>query len=316
MRVQRKGSLDVLTQRHAQFLNRLQGGWTPVAPFTAVDQVHYRRDSDPVARPNAVFRFLDENDDTVAYPHAKLIHVAGMARHAAIELMTSNPPRDLRGYSPEQWVEQYVAGHEPRRVQSDGERHTQFSYVPLPSTGHAHADPGVRRVMVVAPLGDDNWLEHLAERLDGQPLAPLAGTAIPRGTRLERIPDDRRDGVRDAYTRESRTWASFTPVILPGHGDHKPDKMYKLILKALAQSGIEQPCEFEWSAFSQFPKSFSAHKYDKQKRVTGYVRPDHLMTQTAVHLTLHFNEGVEITGPLVIGAGRHCGFGLMAAVGQ
>jgi hypothetical protein len=27
--------------------------------------------------------------------------------------------------------------------------------------------------------------------------------------------------------------------------------------------GIDQPCEFEWSAFSRFPKSLSAHKYDR-----------------------------------------------------
>ncbi|MGQ0637394.1 MAG: type I-G CRISPR-associated protein Csb2 [Planctomycetaceae bacterium] len=277
----------------------------------------YRRDIDPLPRPYAVFKLVDDNDDTVAYSHAKLIHVAGMVRHVAIRLTTRNPPRDLRGQSVEQWVDQYVAGHKSRNGDSDDPPHTQFSYVPLPSVGHAHTDPAVRRVMIVAALGDEAWLDHLAQQLDGQALTPLPETKLPPGTRLERIPDDRRDGVRDVYTGESRYRASFTPVILPGHDDHKPDKTRKLILKALAQSGVDQPCEFEWSAFSRFPKSYSAHKYIRDesardgKRPVGYIRPDHLLNQTAVHLQLRFDRPVP--GPISVGAGRHCGFGLMAA---
>ncbi|MBI2481204.1 MAG: hypothetical protein HYV60_21960 [Planctomycetia bacterium] len=113
-----------------------------------------------------------------------------------------------------------------------------------------HTDPAVRRAMIVAPLGDEDWLEHLARHLDGQLLKPLPNTHLPPGTRLKHIADNRKDGVRDAYLQSSRVWASVTPVILPGHDDHKPAKTHKLIEKALAQSGIEQPCEFEWSAFS------------------------------------------------------------------
>lgn len=128
----------------------------------------------------------------------------------------------------------------------------------------------------------------------------------------------RHDGVIASYTGASRTWASFTPAILPGHDDRRPEKTRKLIDKALAQSGIEQRCEFEWSALSYFAKSYSAHKYirDDQvkngKRQAGYIRPDHPLDLTTVHLQLRFEESVP--GPLTIGAGRHCGFGLMAAV--
>jgi CRISPR-associated protein Csb2 len=101
-------------------------------------------------------------------------------------------------------------------------------------------------------------------------------------------------------------------VILPGHDDHKPAKTRKLIEKALAQSGIEQPCDFEWSAFSRFPKSYSAHKYDTSGKPAGYIRPNHLLSQTAVHLTLRFKNGIKVPGPLAIGAGRHCGLGIFA----
>jgi CRISPR-associated protein Csb2 len=123
----------------------------------------------------------------------------------------------------------------------------------------------------------------------------------------------RHDNIARFYTQTANSWASVTPVILPGHDDHRPEKTRKLIEKALAQSGIEQPCEFEWSAFSRFRKSLSAHKYDKNKNVTGYLRPNYLESQTAVHLTLRLDNGVRVPGPLVIGAGRHCGLGLMAS---
>lgn len=323
LRVHRKGSLEALARRHDNFLNRLQGGWTPVPPLvngTEVDQINYRRDCDPSPRPHAVFKLIDENDDTVAYPHSKLIHIAGMVRHIAKEQMKLDPPRDLRGRSTEEWIDQYVAGHKPRDSANASQLHEQFSFIPLPSTGMQHTDPGIRRVMIVAPAGDDAWLEDLAQQLDGQLLKPESGTVLPSGTHLRRVTSHEKDGVRKAYTGESQVWASFTPVILPGHDDHKPEKTRKLILKALAQSGIEQPCEFEWSAYSHFSKSFSAHKYkyvrDESvaggKRPIGYIRPDHMREQTAVHLRLTFEQ--PMPGPIALGAGRHCGFGLMAAV--
>jgi CRISPR-associated protein Csb2 len=126
------------------------------------------------------------------------------------------------------------------------------------------------------------------------------------------MPRRARDGVIRCYTEPAHVWHSFTPVILSGHDDHKPEKTRALIERTLRQSGIDQPCEFEWSAFSRFAKSYSAHKYDAQKRPQGYFRPGYLNSLTAVHLTLRFKEDLQVPGPLVIGAGRHCGFGLMA----
>ncbi len=321
LRVPRSGSLEALLARHDRFLNRLvEGNWTPVPPLSDFDLVQYRRDTDPAVRPYVVFKLMDENDDTVSYSPSRFIHVAGMVRHAAIQVLTRNPPRDLRGRAADEWLDTYVAGHRPRDDEEARAAHSQFSYVPLQSIGHTHADPGVRRVMIVAPLGDEAWLEHLAARLDGVPLSPLPRTNLPTGTRLERFEDARPDGVRDAYLRRSHEWASVTPVILPGHDDHKSEKTRKLIQKALQQSGIDQPCEFEWSAFSRFRKSLPAHRYrrdaqDPAKKIQiNYVRPSHLLDQTAVHLTVRFLGGTMVPGPLTIGAGRHCGFGVMADI--
>ena len=315
LRIHRDGSFDALSDRHERFLKRLDNGnWTPVPPFSAFDTVRYRRDSDPIPLPCAVFKLLDADDDTYSYSLSKLIHISGMVRHLAIEQMKLNPPRDLRDYSFDDWLGSYVAGHQTHENKAAKKPHSQFSFVPLPSIGHEHTDPSIRRVMVIAPLGDDAWLEHLCRQLDGELLKPLPNTSIPPGTHLELVRAGTKDGVRDRYTCATNSWASFTPVILPGHDDHKPDKTRKLIERTLAQSGIEQPCTFEWSAFSHFRKSFSAHKYDKDKRLIGYVRPDHLLNQTAVHLKLKFADDMKVPGPLTLGAGRHCGFGLMVGI--
>lgn len=314
LRLHRPGSLDALGRRYEQFLDRIRGDeWTPVVPFSTFDTANYRRETDVLGRPWRVLKLIDENDDAYAYPHVKLVHLAGMVRHLAIEAMRRNPPRGVSHSS--RWIEQYVAGHRDKAEASTETPHTQLSYVPLPSVGHAHTDPGVRRVMVVAPVGDDEILDHLARQLDGCQLVPerpeqLRGPVFLSGAH--------RDAVIDRYTQPCRTWASFTPVILPGHDDRKPEKTRKLILKALEQSGIDQPCEFEWGSFSYFGRSYSAHKYvrDDQakdgRRAIGYIRPAYLLQLSAVHLRLNFEHPVP--GPLTIGAGRHCGFGLMVGL--
>lgn len=354
LRTPRKGSIAALERRYAGFLKRLRGSnWTSPPPLTATafEIVRYRSNEQPIPRPYAVFRLIDENEDTVSYPHARLIHIAGMVKHLAIELMRKRPPRDLRGLPRDQWIEQYVAGHFNENKNPDAPPHARFSYVPLPSIGHQHTNPAVRRVMIIAPLGDEDWLEHLAQRLDGETLQPdpkFPDIKLPRPTLLQRIPERKKDGVRDAYTRDSLAWATVTPVILNRHIEKikktLPDGRVIEVLDratiteqvriALAQAGIEQPCEFEWDSFSCFPKMLSAHKYrkdpnDPSKRVEiGYVRPDHLVGRTAVHVKLRFGRREDpndpnsrwipadypVPGPITIGAGRHCGLGLLAAV--
>jgi len=306
LRIPAPGTLEALQDRYTAFISRMSDeGLVPVPPLTAFEMIGYRRPTDPIGRPHVVFELRHDSDEFCRYPQRKLIHIAGMVRHLAVRAMRKSPPPGVG----EGWVERYVAGHRP-----EGETdHRQFSYLPLPSIGHEHADQIVRRVMIAVPHGDEQWLEHLARRLAGQRLIPERGDAFGDAgpPTLVRV---HRDNVAHFYTQPATRWASVTPVILPGHDDKKPTKRLKLIRKALRDAGIEQPCEFEWSTHSRFLKSFSAHKYDRDGKPTGYFRPDHLLTQTAVHLRIRFDDELQVPGPIIIGAGRHCGFGLMAAV--
>jgi CRISPR-associated protein Csb2 len=296
LRVPTEGTLDVLMRKHEAFLNRLSSdGFRPVSPLKMFRVRGYRRDDEPLQRPYRVFELRrTDGSRRFRYPHSKLVHIAGMVRHLAFKAMNASPPSGLGN----EWVENYVAGH----ATEASPEHRQLSYLPLPSVGHPHTDPGVWRIMIVAPVGDDAWLDHVARHLAGQMLEPLRGDEFA-GREPPLLVPVRNKIAR--FTTPANTWASVTPVILPGHDDRKPEKGSKLIKKALAQSGIEQPCEFESSPFSRFPKALSAHKHDRDKRPSAYIRPDYLLTQTAVHLTLRFKDGLKIPGPLAIGAGKH-----------
>ncbi len=313
LRAPRTGTLDDLARKHTNFLNRVTDkGFRPVAPLRVFDVVRYRRRNEPLGRPWRAFELRNTDGSLFRYPHRKLLHIAGMVRHLAVESMKKDPPRGVA----DNWVETYVAGH----AKADSGNHRQLSYLPLPSVGHEHTDPGVRRIMIAAPVGDEGWLDHVVRRLAGQALKPEPGVPDPfvgcDPPILVPIPRQARDGVIRCYTEAAHVWHSFTPVILPGHNDHKPEKTKSLIERSLRQSGIDQPCELEWSAFSHFSKSYPAYKYDPGKRPQGYFRPSYLNNLTAVHLTLRFKEDLHVPGPLVIGAGRHCGFGLMAHLYQ
>ena len=321
-------SMCDLRHCHETAMNRIQHG----QPLRTVDKpkvfepVLYTSIERSIGRPAIVFELRNDDDTFFRYRQDRLIHIAGMVRHLSIEAMRKSLPNGVA----DDWVETYVAGHRRgsapdttsknkcvddadnevhREELRAADEHRQLSYLPLPSIGHAHTDPSIRRVMIVAPLGDDRLLEHLARRLAGEQLEPTRQTKLEHPPTLVRV---RNDNVASFYTTPANHWASVTPVILPGHDDHKAGKTQKLIEKALAQSGIEQSCDFEWSAFSRFTKSLSAHKYGRDKRPSGYIRPGHLLNQTAVHLTLRFKDAVQVPGPIAIGAGRHCGFGLMA----
>lgn len=304
LRVPVAGTLDALIRRHEAFLNRLSAdGFRPVPPLTAFRTVSYRRQGDTPQRPHKVFQLINSEGDLFSYRQDKLIHITGMVRHLAIQVTETQQPPD----TPDDWGKTFVRGKAPVGVVD----HQQLSYIPLPSIGTPHTDPAVRRVMIVAPPGKEAWLRFVAERLNGMQLEPDELTQ-----RTMQIPPFlslvRSDTMERHYAGKSSTWASVTPVILPGHDDHSPAKTRKLIEKALAQSGVNVPCEYEWRAISWFPKSLPAYKYDRHKRPIGYFRPSHLVNLTAVHLRLTFET--DISGPLVIGAGRHCGLGLMGTL--
>jgi CRISPR-associated protein Csb2 len=314
---------------HSKFITRIEHG----KPLKTVDKpkifdrVLYTSTERPIGRPYAVFKLLDPNGDAIRYPHASLIYVTRMLRQTAIERMRADPPSWIE--DPDNWVGRVVHG---KRDKSSPQKHRQFSYVPLPSVGHEHADAMIRNVMIIAPLGMECELAYLAGRLSGELLnsagGPPTGDTQPllsESIELELFKPPHGKFIERCYLATADTWQTVTPIILPENDEHKPKMTVKLIQRALKQSGIDTPCEFAWQSIPFFKNTLSAHKPDIGGRRASYFRPPYLAGNSAVHMRIRFGrrkvagdlqsewKPAVVTGPVVIGAGRHCGFGLFAA---
>lgn len=232
LRVPTPGTLRNLESVHESFLASVDGNrYIPPLTPNVFGRVGYVPPDHVEARPSRIFELRHDDGSFCAYSQRRLIHIAGMVRHLAKEAMAESPPRGVG----DDWIERYVLGHRDKNTSG----HRQFSYVPLPSIGHRHADHLVRRVMLIAPVGGDRLLEHLARRLSGRQLRPLPKTNFgPKGPpSLTRVQHDK---MAEHYTRPASVWHSVTPVILPGHDDHKPAKRRKLIERAWQRSSQPQ----------------------------------------------------------------------------
>jgi len=343
LRVPVQGTLDALIEKHLAFLGRIgTEGFRPVPPLTAFRVVGYRRATDPPRRPFAAFSLLrpgtgDFRPFDTAY-QGKV--VAGMIRHTSAR---GDVARVL-GWSPEK-VASFVLGH----GEAPGQPHRpvpgpRLAFLPLPSlesrgAGGAEVLGSIRRVLIAASGsrdGDD--ITQLARILSGVDLT-REGTG-EAAAMLSRLPQS--DRMVRRYTEPATTWATVTPVILPGHDD--PRKIRRrvfpksaegdvsrlgsdeqrrllerldrriddLLRKAVRQAGysdeLARLAEIEWRSVGFWPGTEPAMRYEP---------PDKLRRFRRLHVRITWRDvrGVSLAlpGPICLGGGRFIGFGLFAA---
>lgn len=308
-RVPKEGSLKDLEAVHDSFVNRIQSrqrGTTNVLEYNpslkprCYDTVVYQRIGTLPPRPYAGF----ELPEGVTFRHQDAVAAAAMLRSLACKSAKADSHQFPGGSA------QYVAGHGPRKENGRfiDENWGRFSYVPLATIGHQHADGIIRRLLVAEPFGGDGSHARWAQqRLRGQVLRDHDDNK--RGELLDLW---RRSSARmlDLYVGESRNWSSVTPVILPGFDDGKRSKAERLFLQAVQQAGLplEAVAEFTLRKAPFWPGSLHPKFYR---------RPDYLDNAksrrfSAWHVALAFRDAV--CGPVMIGAGRHCGLGVFARV--
>lgn len=215
----------------------------------------------------------------------------------------------------------YLGGHAP-----SGERlrEPHPAFIPLGFVGTPFADGRCRAVAVVPPsdIASDRRtaLDQAIERwrADGG-LRLFTG----RGgeLHLEVVnPDDLPPSIRpQRWSRPSKEWATATPIVLDRFPKHlRSDNTERrsaaehhvrdTIRRAVTLQGLPKPASVEF----QFPpplrgttsvRNFAPYRHGKNSRS----RP------LSVHATLTFDE--PVAGPLIVGAGRHLGYGLCAPVG-
>ncbi|HEX3659671.1 MAG TPA: type I-U CRISPR-associated protein Csb2 [Pirellulales bacterium] len=298
LRVPVLGSLDSLEAAYEASLNRIRaGGEVHDQPGPPVCEKRVYATS--IDRPFCAFALETPDEETAACRPQRIKELVGMIRGlAACKARSAGETID---------VNRVILGHPP---DASGPR---LSILPLPSIGHPHSDGQIRRVILAESAGGDGSLSLLLSRvLHNAALQPDRGDDAfsPREVRLAHLkPEDR---FLRFYTALAHVWASVTPVLLPGYDDRKLHRgnqqkrlarAEQLVCKALAQAGIGVPARIELSRVPFWAGTLHSRKYRPREKLAHYPR---------WHVRLAFDR--PWIGPLAIGAGRHCGFGLFAAV--
>lgn len=333
LRLPREGTLKALEDRHTGFLNRIGvGGFTPPPLLTAYETAAYRRAGDSAPNPVAAFA-LRKPDGSSGFRSFDTVRqgltLSGMLRHVTkLAAQSAGWPQDS--------INSCILGH----GEAQGDAHItvglrRFAYLPLPSMefrgeGKARVVGNIRRV-IITTLTDGyeseiGWSRRamlgqmLIEEDTHKPVAELS--AIPAN-----------DEIVTIYVQPSSTWATVTPVILPGYDDpahyrrrlkhgieakeqkNLLDKLYSrtdaLLRKAITQAGLSQEladhAHFEWRKAGFWPGAELADRYGV---------PQHLKRFPRVHVRIQWRDAqdkpVSIPGPICLGGGRFYGLGLFA----
>ncbi len=335
LRVPVPGTLDELIHRHERFLARLnaEGVFNPPPPPTAYLVVAYRRATDTPSPSVAAFSLLklDASGFRPFDAARSALTVAGMTRHAA------RLAAERAGW-PESRVNAFILGHGESKGANGhiavGLR--RFAYLPLPSIeargeGRSRVVGSIRRVMLsVFAEGCDAENAWARRALSGQEL--INENDKEPVSMLSVLPEA--DKIVRHYTAPAASWATVTPLVLPGHDDPAhyrrrlkrgtsadeqkrlleglAERVDALIRRSILHAGFSQTLadhvELEWRKVGFWPGTEHAERYGV---------PDHLRRLPRFHVKLLWRDAhggpVQVPGPVCLGAGRFLGLGLFAA---
>lgn len=212
----------------------------------------------------------------------------------------------------------------------------RFAYLPVPSIEgrgeeKARMIGSVRRVILCSFAdGCESAIAWARRTLSGRELVDeKTGEIIALLTQISGS-----DRVVQHYTQSGSSWATVTPVVLPGYDDpahyrrrlkrgasaeeqkqlldRLSDRIDGLLRKAIIQAGFTQTladnAELEWRRTGFWPGTDLANAYGV---------PDHLKRFPRFHVRLHWRDAqgksLQVPGPICLGGGRFCGLGLFAA---
>jgi CRISPR-associated protein Csb2 len=339
LRVPQRGTLNDLENRHRAFLNRVSSdGFAPVPPLAAYGIASYRSENEPPRAPRAIFalRQLDDSGFRPFDTARRGLHVAGMLRHAASGLEFSRSV----GWSGEE-ARRIVLGH----GEAPGQQHqpvqvSRLAFLPLPSIewrgDQRKFSVGSIRRAAVTTFGTFNResFRRFAKQFIGQELTDEKSKS-PIALLAQQSENDR---AINPYIQAAATWATVTPVILPGYDDPrklrqrlrtgnttrlttaektelllKLDKRIEFLLrKAIRQAGfsgaLAQHANLEWRGTGFWPGTDLASRYAVPEQHRRYRR-------LHVRITWRSPAGypIRVSGPICLGGGKFSGLGLFAA---
>lgn len=217
-------------------------------------------------------------------------------------------------------VPEVVSGH-----RSDGQPTTapHLMIAPLAYVGYEHADGLVRGFALISPSSTDltatrQFRKALAEISKFHPhderrVLELGGSALRNTIRLSpvRVTSLRSLSI-DPYLGPSRVWASVTPIVLDRHlKRHDDEEMRELVAQACEHAGwpSADPANVQVGKHAALAAVPSARRLTGEPPWAGWQVPRSLATRWLTHAIIDFGE--EVKGPVMLGAGRFTGLGLL-----
>ena len=185
---------------------------------------------------------------------------------------------------------------------------SHLHFCPLPHVGFRYAVGAVLGVSFIVPSNTDEADRTYVQRLIARWFARGAGLATEGGRLLIFGPaDSRRTLTDERWCRAAKVWQTVIPMELPRHVARRRQwnrndwrRVAAEIALACSHVGLPPPIEIEVS------NSPFAVGSPNSRAVRGPHR------RPVVHARVLFPDAIE--GPLLIGAGRHLGYGLMEPV--
>lgn len=242
-------------------------------------------------------------------PPSRGVDVARAVR-GALQKHSAQPPPEI------------ISGHKSQGVPSERDH---LAIVPLPVVGHRHADGNLRGVALVLPRGATTaernavlqavgtWelRERGEEDVDAKvPVRLPGGLEVHIGRTIAADLDVLRPS---RWCRPARRWATVTPIALDRHPGDLWARDARVLAKAIAEAEatIIAACEriglppprVEVHPASPIAGGRKARDFPAYPPVPGRTR------RVLTHAVLEFEH--EVAGPLLLGAARYHGLGLL-----
>ena len=297
------GALEALQQRYAGVLN----GESPLDyPIPSLNVQYQPQGAISCVAPLALFELRKPDGSWKSFELRDFRQPSGMVRNAMLEWLKaewSEADSDFRRHYGEDLASRLIGGHEPGRPDQpyDGQH---IAFVPIPTMRESGPSDGLIRRVLVIGFGCET---DLARDLFDDAVSNLNGRSLQdNGQRIGflRRAAERGDAVLRLFIKEQtpcRVWRTVTPIVFTGLM-RRGRGLESMILRALKQAGIDESDVHSVASFSGPIVPKTVHPLDYS--VKGY-----LAQTPRYHAEVIFKR--PVIGPLVIGRGRHSGFGLM-----
>jgi CRISPR-associated protein Csb2 len=206
---------------------------------------------------------------------------------------------------PVQPAPEWLSGHSQFGLSTD---RPHLAFLPLANVGHAHGDGRIMGFALALPVnlqtpllhailfdGTEPRLLHLTLGKLGEMQLELAGASRPQTL------------LPELWTKPSKRWATVTPMSFDRHpkgrGEDAFDEIEKMVMDACERVGLTRQII---GSVNVMP--VSAHIGSPANRGFPYLQRKSGGNIHHSHVCITFTD--EVSGPLMLGAGRYRGYGL------